>query len=102
MLSRFGCCGVEGTKRDIISACVTSLHRQMPAVMACHANLGVFTQHVPGFARITVFLAKMHTIRTHPLGKGNAVIYDERNIKIHAKTLNRLCDPRNSMFFHIL
>src|SRR3546814_1827599 len=54
---------IEGAERDIIGPRLPCLHREVAAVMACHADLRRRPKQTARLARVAVALPQMHAIR---------------------------------------
>ena len=92
----------ESAERDIVGAGFTRLHREMAAVVAGFANLGGGTKQCPAPPHVAVVLPEVDAVRAEALGKGHAVVDDERDCGIGTDPLQRRCEPRDLVLPYVL
>src|SRR5690606_29288404 len=92
----------EGAESDIIGPRLARFHRQMPAVVAGDADLGIAAKLRARIAHIAVGLAEMHAIGADAPGEADRIVDDESNAALRADALQRLGKPRGFMLVDAL
>src|SRR5215217_3091134 len=74
----------------------------MAAVVAGPADLRAWSEQSSRLADIAIALPEMDSVGAEPLGQRHAVVNDERHLGVGADSLQRLGQPRELVFVHVL
>ena len=100
-MRRLGGRRVKGPECDVIRTGLARFHREVAAVVTGLADLGGRSQHGPRLLDIAVALSEVDAVRAEAPCKRDAVVDDERNVRVSADRLKRLCQACELMLVDV-